>query len=171
MGSTLGAASFWLMFAGALIYTLMTIFAGLEGMPVDVSKFYGDSGLDVLNLVASLAAIAFVLGFAAAMLNALVSYRGGVEVGPDPWGGGTLEWFASSPPPVHNFDLVPDVRGSEPLHDIRDAIGRRATRWYPPAARPGEPEREPVATGAGAAEPAGADRGAESEDENDRPVA
>ena len=28
--------------------------AGLEGMPVDVYKFYGDSGLDVLNLIASI---------------------------------------------------------------------------------------------------------------------
>ena len=73
------------------------------------------------------------------MVNAATSYSNGVEVGPDPWGGSTLEWFTPSPPPVHNFDLVPDVRSAEPLDDIRDAIRRRATRWYPP--RPGRGTR------------------------------
>ena len=47
----------------------------------------------------------------------------------------TLEWFAPSPPPVHNFDLVPDVRSAEPLADIREAIRRRQTRWTPPPRR------------------------------------
>ena len=37
--------------------------AGLEGMPVDVYKFYEDSGLDTLNLIASIGAIVFILGF------------------------------------------------------------------------------------------------------------
>ncbi len=173
MGNALGATSFWMLLVGALVYSTATMLAGLEGMPVDVSEFYGDSGLDALNLIASIGAIVFVAGFLAAMLNALVSYRGGVEVGPDPWGGGTLEWFAPSPPPVHNFDLVPDVRSDEPLRDIRDAIGRRATRWQPPAARAVEPAAEPVATGAGTTESGGPGVGgaASAEDENDRPVA
>jgi cytochrome c oxidase subunit 1 len=174
MGDALGAASFAMLLVGAVVYSTATMLAGLEGMPVDVSKFYGDSGLDVLNLIASLGAIVFVIGFLAAMLNALLSYRSGVRVGPDPWRGSTLEWFAPSPPPVHNFDLVPDVRSSEPLTDIRDAIGRRATRWYPPAARAADREAEPVAMGGGAAEPAEtatAEHEPAGEDENDRPVA
>src|SRR4029079_269941 len=125
--------------------------ACLEGMPVDVAKFYGDSGLDALNLIASIAAILFVLGFIVALLNAAASSRHGLEAGPDPWGGSTLEWFAPSPPPVHNFDLVPDVRSAEPLDDIREAVRRRATRWYPPAARTEEREPEAVAVVAGEA--------------------
>lgn len=173
MGDALGATSFWMLLIGAIVYSTATMLAGLEGMPVDVSKFYGDSGLDALNLIASIGAIAFVAGFLAAMLNALLSYRGGVEVGPDPWGGGTLEWFAPSPPPVHNFDLVPDVRSTEPQRDIRAAIERRATRWHPPAARAEEPAPTPVATDAGTTEAGGSEGGsvAVAEDDNDRPVA
>src|SRR5262249_7254004 len=49
--------------------------------------------------------------------------------GHDPWGGATLEWFALSPPPPHNFDVVPDVRSSEPLRDIREAIADRGEIW------------------------------------------
>ena len=178
MGDAFGVTSYWLLIVGALAYVLTTMMAGLEGMPVDVSKFYGDSGLDALNLIASIGAILFVLGLVVSMLNAATSYRNGVEVGPDPWHGSTLEWFAPSPPPVHNFDLVPDVRSAEPLDDMRDAIRRRATRWYPPAARTGERESEAVRVGAGdaATGPAGAEAaGDDSEpsrrDEDDSPVA
>jgi cytochrome c oxidase subunit 1 len=172
MGTALGAASFWLLLIGGVVYSTATMLAGLEGMPVDVAEFYGDGGLDALNLIASIGAIVFVAGFLTAMLNAATSYHHGVEAGPDPWRGATLEWFAPSPPPVHNFDLVPDVRSSEPLTDIREAIERRATRWYPPAARTADPEPVPVAAGGGAPEPATAsepDR--PGEDEGDRPVA
>jgi cytochrome c oxidase subunit 1 len=182
MGDAFGITSYWLLLVGAVVYVLTTMMAGLEGMPVDVAKFYGDSGLDALNLIASIAAILFVLGFIVALLNAAASYRHGLETGPDPWGGSTLEWFAPWPPPVHNFDLVPDVRSAEPLDDIREAIRRRATRWYPPAARTEAPapEPEPVAVGSGSASGAAAEAGGNPgeagpeptpQSEDDRPVA
>ena len=182
MGDAFGITSYWLLLVGAVVYVLTTMMAGLEGMPVDVAKFYGDSGLDALNLIASIAAILFVLGFVVALLNAAASYRHGLETGPDPWGGSTLEWFAPSPPPVHNFDLVPDVRSAEPLDDIREAIRRRATRWYPPAARTEAPapEPEPVAVGSGSASGAAPEAGGNPteagpeptpQSEDDRPVA
>ena len=44
------------------------------------------------------------------------------RAGPDPWNGNTLEWFTTSPPPPHNFDVIPRVRSVEPMRDIRDAI-------------------------------------------------
>jgi cytochrome c oxidase subunit 1 len=177
MGDSLGAASFWALFTGALVMAVTMMMAGLEGMPVDVSQFYGDSGLDTLNLLTSLGAIAFVGGFIITMFNAASSYNHGVEVGPDPWHGSTLEWFAPSPPPVHNFDLVPDVRSAEPLDDIRDAIRRRATRWYPPAATipDPQPDPEPVAVAADAPgapdSPDAAESSGSPQDEDDRPVA
>ena len=182
MGDAFGVTSYWLLLVGAVVYVLTTMMAGLEGMPVDVAKFYGDSGLDALNLIASIAAILFVLGFIVALLNAAASYRHRLEAGPDPWGGSTLEWFAPSPPPVHNFDLVPDVRSAEPLDDIREAIRRRATRWYPPAARTEAPapEPEPVAVGSGSASGAAPEAGGNPteagpeptpQSEDDRPVA
>lgn len=165
MSESLGRTSFWALFIGAIVMIVPMQLAGLEGMPVDGFKFYGDSGLDALNAISTVGCLIFAAGFLIAMINAASSLNNGVAVGPDPWGGSTLEWFAPSPPPVHNFDLVPDVRSDRPLADIRAAIRRRGTHWTPPPARASEPESV-------AAEPAPAPA-AEAGDggEDDRPVA
>ena len=40
--------------------------------------------------------------------------------GPDPWGGQTLEWATTSPPPRLNFEQpLPPIRSAEPLLDLR----------------------------------------------------
>ena len=128
---------------------------------MDIYKYFGDAGVDGFNLVASIAGFVIAIGILLELGNAAYSYRNGVRVGHDPWGGATLEWFALSPPPAHNFDAVPDVRSAEPLHDIRRAIRDRTESWSPPPARtvtapaPGEPP--PVEAGADGAgdDPAG----------------
>ena len=133
------------------------IFAGLEGQPVDVYKFYEGAGLDTYNLVTSIGSFVLALGVLLTLANAAYSARHGVETGADPWRGSTLEWFALSPPPPHNFDVIPDVRSTEPLRDIREFVHTRTETWEPP--QPVErPEPEP------AADPAKADAGASEQD-------
>jgi heme/copper-type cytochrome/quinol oxidase subunit 1 len=133
MGEGLGQISFWSMLVGLYLLTVPMFFAGLEGQPVDVSEYFDGSGLFGWNLVASLGSFVLAVGILLTLINAAVSVRAGAGAGHDPWGGTTLEWFALSPPPEHNFDLVPDVRSSEPLLDIREAIRARTGAWHAPA--------------------------------------
>lgn len=138
LGEGLGKAALALIFAGLNVYVIAMFFAGLEGQPVDVFKYLEGDGLGGYNLVASLAAFALVLGIALELGNAAHSWHHGLPArSHDPWGGATLEWFALSPPPPHNFDAVPDVRSAEPLHDIRDSI--RARHDGAPPAAPRQP--------------------------------
>ncbi len=130
----------------AVVTFLPLLFAGIDGQQVDIFKFFEASdamnamSLNAYNLIATIGAFVLAIGVILTLVNAYVSLSSGVRTGPDPWGGETLEWFATSPPPPHNFDGVPDVRSDEPLRDIREAVRRRDTSRSTPAET-----REPVA--------------------------
>jgi cytochrome c oxidase subunit 1 len=133
LGEGIGKAALGLMFIGIHLYVLPMFLAGLEGQPVDIFKYYSDQGVDGYNLIASIGAFILVIGILLELGNAAHSWRHGLSArGHDPWEGATLEWFAESPPPTHNFDAVPDVRSPEPLHDIRAAVRSRTEHWQPP---------------------------------------
>lgn len=153
MGTSLAGASLWTVIAGTILMVVPIQLAGLAGMPVDVYKFYGDTGMSAYNLIGSLGAFLLAGGIILTLVNAAASYNGGTAAPHDPWHGSTLEWFALSPPPPHNFDLVPDVRSNEAYRDIREAVSQRSTELVlPPASAAGsKPEAdaaEPVAVGA-----------------------
>jgi heme/copper-type cytochrome/quinol oxidase subunit 1 len=133
MGEGLAGISFVAMLVGLYLLCLPMFFAGLEGQPVDVSEYFDGSGLFGWNLIATIGSFVLAAGILLTLVNAAISIRGGTGAGHDPWGGATLEWFALSPPPEHNFDLVPDVRSSEPLLDIREAVRERTGAWRAPA--------------------------------------
>jgi cytochrome c oxidase subunit I len=146
MGEGLARSSATLIVLGAHLTFIPLFLAGLEGQQVDIFKFFEASdainamSLDAYNLIATIGAFVLSLGVVLTIANAYASLKSGVRAGHDPWGGETLEWFATSPPPPHNFDVVPDVRSDEPLRDIREAVSRRD------AARASSSEtREPVA--------------------------
>jgi cytochrome c oxidase subunit I len=150
-----------LILGGGLVFAFGMFFAGLEGQPVDIFRYYEDDGVSTLNLIASLGAFVLVIGVLLELGNLAASYTGGRPVGHDPWRGSTLEWFALSPPPAHNFDAVPDVRSSEPLRDIREAIRAREGAYVAPAPleRGARPPAAPVPAGGAADEPQPGDEG------------
>jgi cytochrome c oxidase subunit 1/cytochrome c oxidase subunit I+III len=112
-----GQVGFWLFFAGFNLAFFPMHVAGLAGMPRRVYTYPGGLGWDVSNLLSTIGA--FLLGGAIVLVlgNLAWSARRGAYAGPDPWGGGTLEWATTSPPPDFNFPVVPTVRSSAPNWD------------------------------------------------------
>jgi heme/copper-type cytochrome/quinol oxidase subunit 1 len=53
------------------------------------------------------------------LVNLVVSLRKKEPAGDDPWGGHTLEWITTSPPPEHNFAWLPPIRSERPAFDWR----------------------------------------------------
>jgi heme/copper-type cytochrome/quinol oxidase subunit 1 len=141
MGENLARFSFWTMAIGILVAFVPLFFAGADhGQVIDAYKFFGGTGVDAYNLIASIGTLVLAIGIVMTLVNAILSRTNGPEAGHDPWGGDSLEWFALSPPEPHNFDVLPDVRSARPMRDIREAIARRGGR----AERP-ERESQPVA--------------------------
>lgn len=117
--------SFGVMFAGALIALLPLFGAGVEGQVTDSYRYVSDQGYDIFNLISAVGTLILFLGIVMAIGNLIKSRTEEAAALPDPYRGDTLEWLALSPPVEHNFDVLPDVRGPQPMRDIREALARR----------------------------------------------
>jgi cytochrome c oxidase subunit 1 len=125
MNEGLGKLSFVLMFVGMLATFLIQHVIGLDGMPRRVYEYPDVGNLALYNQISTVGAFILAAGVVVTIVNVVRSLKVGVAAGPDPWRANTLEWFTLSPPPVNNFDVIPQVRSAEPLKDIRREIERR----------------------------------------------
>ena len=129
MGENMARISFWTIAVGTLVTFVPLFLAGaVEGQVVDAYKFFGNTGVNAYNLIATIGSFILAIGILLTLINAILSRNGGAEAGHDPWGGDSLEWFALSPPEPHNFDVLPDVRSARPMRDIREAISHRTAQ-------------------------------------------
>jgi cytochrome c oxidase subunit 1 len=111
----LGKLHFWLTFIGfnATFFPMHII--GVEGMPRRVSD-YGTlvetvPHIEGYNLFISIASFFLGASFMVFVYNMIVSWLRGPVAPANPWRAMTLEWQVSSPPPVFNFDEIPQVVG------------------------------------------------------------
>jgi cytochrome c oxidase subunit 1 len=99
----------------------------MSGMPRRVVEYSG-SGLTEYNVISTVGSFILAAGVLVTVFNVFWSVRKGRRAGPDPWLANTLEWFTPSPPPEHNFDVIPTVRSLEPMKDIRRSVQEREAR-------------------------------------------
>jgi len=110
----LGHLSFWLSFVGFNITFFPMHIMGFFGMPRRVYTYPPVLELDGYNLVATIGAFIFAAAFLVFLIDLVLSFRWGSPAGADPWGGDTLEWTTSSPPPPYGFLAPPRVRSRHP---------------------------------------------------------
>src|SRR5262249_8335235 len=122
--------NFWLMFIGFNMTFLPQHMLGLLGMPRRIYT-YSDHGAlwTTYNAISSAGGGLTAIGVAVFVANIWIPpvLRKGARVGNDPWLADTLEWYTTSPPPVHNFDTVPYVTSARPLRDLRRRLAEEAT--------------------------------------------
>ena len=119
LSERLGHWHFWLTFVGTQLTFLPMHWQGLQGMPRRVSDY--DPRFETVNSIETVGS--YMLGVATIIFfyNIVVSWKSGAKAPWNPWRGKTLEWMVSSPPPLFNFDAVPQVVGGPYQYGIPDA--------------------------------------------------
>ncbi|MBT5775218.1 MAG: cytochrome c oxidase subunit I [Dehalococcoidia bacterium] len=120
LDETWGKVNFWLLFVGTNLTFFPMHFLGLSGMPRRIYTYDSGFGWDTWNLVATIGSYTLALGFLVFIVNFFMTMRQEPTAGNNPWGGSTLEWATTSPPPEHDFDVIPEVRDRDPLWYDRD---------------------------------------------------
>jgi heme/copper-type cytochrome/quinol oxidase subunit 1 len=113
--------SAWLLFIGFNCTFLVQFLLGDKGQPEGASGFSEHGSISAYNMISTIGSVitgAGVLLF----LYAVARAHNGTRAGNDPWHGDTLEWYTTSPPPLHNFDSLPAVTSARPLADLRETL-------------------------------------------------
>ena len=107
----LGALSFWCWLIGFYLAFMPLYVLGLLGMTRRM-QHYADTSWQPYLIVAEVGAIVILGGIVATIAQLVVSIRTRAshrDLAGDPWGGRTLEWSTTSPPPAYNFAVLPQV--------------------------------------------------------------
>ncbi|MDA0364534.1 MAG: cytochrome c oxidase subunit I [Chloroflexi bacterium] len=121
LGEGLGKLQFWLFFIGMNLTFFPMHFLGVSGMPRRIYTYDAGLGWEMWNMVATIGSYIIAVGMLAFVWNFFKSMRKPATAADDAWGmGATLEWATSSPPPEHDFDVIPAVHDRDPLWYNRD---------------------------------------------------
>ncbi|GGH56637.1 cytochrome ubiquinol oxidase subunit I [Comamonas phosphati] len=139
-----GKASFWFWLVGFWVTFTPLYILGLMGATRRVNHFE-DPSFQIWLYISAFGVALIAAGIACFFIQLAVSIMKRDELRDetgDPWGGRTLEWATSSPPPQYNFAFTPVVHEIDAWADMKKHGYQRRLAGF-------EPIHMPANTGAG----------------------
>jgi cytochrome o ubiquinol oxidase subunit 1 len=130
------ALVFWV--TGFYVAFMPLYVLGLMGVTRRMQHF-DDPSLQIWFVIAAIGAALIACGIASQIIMFVVSIRNRDklrDLSGDPWGGRTLEWSTSSPPPDYNFAFTPVVHDSDAWWDMKNRGFDRPLKGYRPIHMP-----------------------------------
>ncbi len=127
-----GKVSFWSWVVGFYLAFMPLYILGLMGVTRRM-RYFDDPNLQVWFVIAAIGAALIAVGIGAFLLQIFVSIRNREALADhtgDPWGGRTLEWSTSSPPPEYNFAFTPIIHDLDAWYDMKDRKYARPTTGF-----------------------------------------
>jgi cytochrome c oxidase subunit 1 len=111
--------AFTILFIGFNVLYFPMLVVGLMGMPRRYYDYLPEFHLP--NMISTYGSWILVIGLLLMLGNLIVGLnRGKKDVGRNPWNGITLEWQTKSPPPLQNFDKMPELPEGGPYNFKND---------------------------------------------------
>jgi len=133
-----GKMSFWFWLIGFWVAFMPIYILGLMGVTRRVNHF-DDPSLQIWFVIAAFGAVLIACGIASFLIQLVVSFMKREQlrdVTGDPWGGRTLEWSTSSPPPVYNFAFTPIIHDHDAWWDMKQRGYTRPLHGFRPIHMP-----------------------------------
>jgi cytochrome o ubiquinol oxidase subunit 1 len=135
LNEKLGKRAFWFWQTGFYVAFVPLYVLGFMGMTRRLDH-YDNPAWHPWLIVAAFGAVLIAIGIAYQLAQLYVSVRdrnlpANRDLTGDPWGGRTLEWSTSSPPPIYNFAVIPVVHELDAFSHMKETgSGTRANRIY-----------------------------------------
>jgi cytochrome c oxidase subunit 1 len=102
-----GQIGFWLVFIGFNVTFFTQFMLGSQGMPRRYYDYLPE--FQTYHVISSIGSYIMAIGFGVIAVYLLHSCYRGRKAPANPWGGRSLEWQCTSPPPYYNFKKTPTV--------------------------------------------------------------
>lgn len=139
LDETLGKWACALWTIGFFIAFMPLYILGFMGMTRRLN-YYDNPEWNFWLLVAGGGALIILAGILVQLYQMFASVRDAEknrDLTGDPWGGRTLEWATSSPPPFYNFAKLPEVRDRDHWQDMKDfGLAHKKPESYAPIHMP-----------------------------------
>jgi len=133
LNEKLGRYAFWCWFVGFFVAFLPLYILGFMGATRRLNH-YDVPGWQPLFVVAAIGSLIIFAGVCFQVLQAIVSIKQRNEnrdTTGDPWNARSLEWSTSSPPPLYNFAVTPEVHERDAFWAMKQSKSEIKPEYHP----------------------------------------